>query len=120
MVEKFKQILAELEKKGKISLFAVLKMDNYVDKWSIVLCGENLIPGNKESFSSVVKTFNNLLTEDEKNLIARLGIFDVDDYIPQLFVNYKSGTEILKETKINGFVVYEGYILVSNIALKES
>ena len=115
MVEKFKQILAALQQQGKISLFVVLKMDDYVNSWSIVVCGENLRAGDKDSFSQVVRVFNDLLSKEEKSSIARIGIFNESDYIPQLFANYKDGTEILKETKINGFVVYEGHILISNL-----
>ena len=115
MVDKFKTILAELEKDDKVLLFVVLKMDDFVDKWSVVICADKLKPGDGESFQKVFKIFDKILIAEEKTQIARIGIFYKNDYVPQLFSKFRTGDEIKEKTKINGFEVYEGYILKSDI-----
>ena len=38
MVEKFRQILVKiLNEKGDINLFAILKMDEFTDRWTVLL-----------------------------------------------------------------------------------
>ena len=38
MVDKFNEIAVIIEnEKGRLSLFAVMKMDEYADKWSVVV-----------------------------------------------------------------------------------
>jgi biotin synthase-like enzyme len=113
MVEKFKLITDKLKEKGNVSLFVVLRMDDFIDKWSVVLCADWAKPRDEQSFNEVVRIFKEVLQGEELQTIARIGIFDLNDYIPQLFIKFKTGYEIKQETKINGFVVYEGYVLES-------
>lgn len=114
MVEKFKNILLILEDSHEVFMFALLKMDDFVDKWSVVVSAEGLDENDDKSFDEVFELFNKTLSVEERNSIARLGIFNKGNYIPTLFSKYKTGDEINEETKINGFTVYKGYILKSN------
>ncbi len=114
MVDKFKQILEKLKEKGKVSLFVVLRMDDFVDKWSVVICSDWAKAGDEASFKEIVDIMSSILNTEERQLIARVGIFNKDDYVAKLFLPYKKGSEIKEKTQINGFVVYEGYVLESS------
>ncbi|MEK7079115.1 MAG: hypothetical protein AAB929_03515 [Patescibacteria group bacterium] len=113
MVDKFRQILDELKKKGHVSLFAVFKMDEFADRWSIAICAD-WIRDKKKGFNEVVDIILNILSKEEWDLIARVGVFDKEEYITRVFSQFRSGTVIKEKQQVNGFTIYEGYILASN------
>lgn len=114
MVEKFKQILEKLKEKGEVSLFAVIKMDELADRWSIAISADWALEDRKKSFNEIFDIFTSVLNKEEWELIARIGLFDKNDHIAKVFLQFKEGTEIKEVTQINGFTVYEAYILASS------
>lgn len=116
MVEKFKKTieLLELDYQQKLALFAVMKMDDLVDKWSIFLAADWITESNRgEVFQKLAAIIRKTFTEEENESIARIGIFSKSDHIPQLFLQFKEET-ILNNQKVNGFFIHEAYILRSN------
>lgn len=116
MVEKFKTILSKIQTdKGDVSLFGVLKMDELLDKWTVLLSAPwSTEATKKEDFEYVRNLIKNTLTSEEFSNVARLGILSKDAHLIELLLKYQSDTEITNETKLNGNVVHQGYILVSN------
>lgn len=114
MVEKFKKILKDIEEKnGEVYIFALLKMDEFFDKWSVVICAPWATTANRnEAFDVIKKEILNSITEAEVNEIARLGIFEKNEHLIEELLKFKSETEI-KGEKINGNIVHEGYIIKS-------
>lgn len=116
MVEKFKEILKKMEaEKGKVVLFAVIKTDDLSDKWSVILCAGWANAENRDKiFNFIVDLFKTTLTAEENESIARIAIYQKDNYVVKSLLAFKAGFVIKDETKINGFTTHEGYIITSN------
>jgi len=114
MVNKFEKIIAEIEsQQGDFTLFAIIKMDNFTDKWSVITSAKWINEDNKEkSFNIIASVIRKNLNEAENSSIGRIGIFPTDDHITKLFLKYKAGIP-LKNEKVNGFNIHEAYILRS-------
>ncbi|TSC85128.1 MAG: hypothetical protein G01um101416_1037 [Microgenomates group bacterium Gr01-1014_16] len=115
MVEKFKKILGTIVKeKGKITLFAILKMDDLTDRWTVIFSAPWVAESTlKDNFAYLRDLITKEFASDEVNLISRLGIFTKDEHIVQSLLVYKSGSEIKEDVKINGNIIHEGYVLES-------
>ncbi len=114
MVDKFKQILQTIEKdKGAVTLLVILKMDEFTDKWTVIISA----PWTNESveiFNYLSQVIKSNLTPEESSTIARIGIFPRDDHIINLFLNYQTDLKITEDTKLNGNVIHEAYIVKSD------
>lgn len=115
MVEKFKQLLTVTEKeKGEVSIFGAFKMDNFTDKWSLIISAPWINNSNKkDSFKYLFDKLNLLLTEDERSYVARIGIFEKTSYVAEQFLQFPAGKEF-KEEQVNGFLIHEGYLFASD------
>lgn len=102
--------------KGDITLFALLKMDELTDKWSIVLCASWVNDETRagEAFAYLRNIILEQITQDESASIARIGIFSKDEHLIKALLNYRTGAVIQNDEKINGNIVHEGYILEAN------
>ena len=102
MVEKFNEILKEIEEqKGKVILFAIIKTNDLSDKWSVVFCAELAKDNNRdEVFSFIGDLFKKTLTQEENESIARIGIYQKDDYVVKSLLALLAfyGTEPTKRT----------------------
>ena len=121
MVEKFKKILMKIkESRGAVSVFAIIKMDEITDKWSVVFSAHWI---DKENKTEVFNYLRGLLLEhlsaEEIPTIARLGLFLNNEHLIQLIlksVKVENGEVNLKDTALNGYKIHEAYIFESNIA----
>jgi len=114
MVEKLKTILSEIKRsKGEVVLFALMKMDELADNWTIVLSAPWAKEGDTDIFKYVLNLVRSNLSREEFSSIARIGIFSKNDRFIELLLKYNSGVFIENE-KINGNYIYEGYILECN------
>lgn len=114
MVEKFKTILAEFKTQNiQVSLFAVLKMDEFADRWSVIFAAPDLEDDAKQQamFEKVVNTMLGLLDEKERQEIARVGVFPLNNHLVENLKEYKEGFEFKEKTPVNGNVIHAGYIL---------
>lgn len=116
MVDKFKEILSKIKAdKGEIYLFGLLKMDELVEKWTVLLSAPwSTEATKKEDFEYIRNLIKSTLSSEEFSNVARLGILSKDAHLIQLLLRYQPDSEIPNETKLNGNVVHQGYILVSN------
>lgn len=118
MVEKFKKILEDFKEKGGVSLFAILKMDDLTDKWSVLVCASWIDSDEKrrEAFILIRELIKKYMTNEEASNIARIGVMARDQHIVQELLENKAGEYIggNGSVKINGNVVHEAYILESN------
>jgi len=117
MVEKFQQILDNIEKeKGEVTIFALLKMDEYVDKWTIVFCASWANDTNRtETFAIIKNKIISILKPEEVNEIARIAIYPETEHFIQELKQFKSGT-IVENIKINGNTVHYANIIKSKIS----
>jgi hypothetical protein len=115
MVEKYKTILNNLETdKGPITLLALLKMDDLVDKWSIIFSASWSNDDNRsEAFNAIKTQILINLDSQEISEIARIGIFPKDEHLVESLLNYQSGVE-LRDQKINGNYVHCAIIIKSD------
>lgn len=120
MVEKFKAILVRvIQDKGPVSVFAIIKMDEITDRWSVLLSAPWI---NSENESEVFRYLAGLiradLAEEERASIARIGIFAPDEHIIRLFLDSVSVAEgsvaTLKDVRLNGYKVHEAYVFASS------
>ena len=118
MVDKVKKILTILRTDNKpVWLFALLKMDEFIDKWTLIISAPWVTKDNRENiFQHIIDLLKENLNQDELSSIARIGLIDKDEHLAQELLKRKTG-DILKEDKINGNTVHEGEILESNIDL---
>ena len=116
MVDKFKEILKQIiAKKGPVTLMALMKMDDIVDKWSVVFSASwsSDEKGRNEAFKLIFDLTKDILDIDERNSIARIGIFPEKEHLIELLLQYQKDAKI-ENRKINGNFVHEAYILESN------
>ena len=123
MVDKLKQVLSQIKaNKGAVTLFAIIKMDEVTDKWSVFLSAPWI---NEQNMSEIFSYVRNLLlqslSEEEKTTIARIGIFTSNEHIVQLITNsikVEAGSiATIKDTQLNGYKIQEAYIFESNPVL---
>lgn len=116
MVDKFNQILNQiLQEKQQLTVFAILKMDDLTDKWSVILSAPWASPENyTEVFNYVKNILNQKLSAEEKASVARIAIYPKEDHAIESLLQFQAGTVIKEDTKVNGFMIHEGYILYSN------
>lgn len=122
MVDKFKEILTQVEKKhNKVLLFALIKMDELTNKWSVVISASWITSENrKEIFKELVNIMNEKLTPEESITIARIGMFAQNENIVQELLQYKKDTHLHEKVQINGNIIHEAHILASNATLQEA
>lgn len=115
LLVKFDKILASLKKdKVDVSLFALLKMDDLVDSWSVLVSKPDLktLHDRRILFQTVVKLLVKHLDEEELDNIARVGAFPENDHLVSDVLKYKKG-HVTQSFKANGNFVHEAYILES-------
>jgi hypothetical protein len=117
--ENYRKVLTRFIKKNgnkPVVLFAVLKMDELVDKWSVLVSadwieGEN----NRQAFSDLIEILQDELDSDELNEIARIVIYNRSQHLVELMLKqFKEGQHIEEDAKVNGNVIHEGYIISLN------
>ncbi len=115
MVDKFQTVLNQITSKyGNVSLFVVMKMDELIDKWTVIISADWITDQNRaEIFNSVASVLTSIFTSEEMSTIARLGILVKSHYIAQEFLKKYQGTATIKEEQVNGFKVHEGYVLAA-------
>lgn len=114
MVEKFKTILDSIEtERGTVAVFALLKMDDFIDKWTIVISAPWATDENRhEVFELIRKKIIDTLTPAEVGEIARIAIYPKDEHLIQELSQYKSGA-IVENKRINGNDVHYASIIKS-------
>ena len=119
MVEEFKKILSVLEKQEKpVWLFASLKMDKFVDKWSLVISAPWINENNRnDEFENVFNIIKNNMAEEKLSSIARIVFLPKDDRLIEELLKKQSGEKI-NEEKINGNIIHNGSIIESNANLQ--
>jgi hypothetical protein len=116
-IDRFKSILEALtQSRGDVSVFALLKMDDVTDKWTVILSAPWI---NNKDRSDIFFELRDLmiktLQEDELSLIARFGIFTPSEHLIELLLeNFKPGDYIAQDRQINGNLIHEGYILAAD------
>src|SRR5476649_2705245 len=87
LINKFHTIYTNIvTEKGNTYLFMVVKMDEYVDKWSVVVSASWISRENqREEFTYLARKMGEILTPEELLTVARIGIFQPDEHIVQLF-----------------------------------
>lgn len=116
MVENIKKVASELtQRRNDVCLFAILKMDDLVEKWSVVISGswEDTEDKRKEVFSTIQELMSTYLTVDERGSVARIAIYPMDDNLIRNLVNFSKGA-LIENQKINGNFVFKGFVLESS------
>ncbi len=118
MIEKFKQILDRIEVvRGEVAVFALLKMDEFVDKWTVVFCASWATDVNRaEVFEMIRLKIIEILTPEEVGEIARIAIYPKTEHFIQELMRYKSG-DTFENAKINGNTVHYANIIKSKNAV---
>jgi len=113
MVEKFKKILSAIEtERGSVNLLALLKMDEFTDKWSVILSASWAKESNIDDFKYFLRVVRANLSPQELLTIARVGISSREEHLIDLLLRYSTDAHILNE-KINGNQIHEGFIIKS-------
>ena len=118
MVEKLKTILNILNKNNKaVWLFAFLKIDEFIDKWSLVISAPWVNDSNRNTeFQYMLNIVRENMSPEELSSIGRIVFLSKDDHLIKELLKKKSGDEI-KEEKVNGNIIHEGQIIESNDGL---
>jgi hypothetical protein len=115
MVEEIYSTLATtLKQKDKIWLFAILKMDELTDRWSIIISGPNLKElGKREAlFKEIIAVIRSNLTPEERQNIARIGIFPLSSHLVRDVRKHPEATKFENE-RANGNFIHLGYVLIN-------
>ncbi len=119
-LSKLKKIVEDLKTEDKpVWIFAILKMDEYIDKWSVAVSAPWADENDDEAFNKIFEMLKLNLSDDERASIARVGILRKDEHLIEELLK-KTTDASLENTKINGNFVYEGYVVESNPGLPDS
>ncbi len=120
IITKFNTVFRNIkkEKGSDFYLFMVLRMDEFTDKWSVVVSAPwNTSKNQHGSFRYIAEKIREVLTPEEISTIARIGTFLPDEHLVTLFnqaVRVRDGDPVkLENRKINGYFVHEAYIFES-------
>lgn len=114
MVEKLKEILATIKRdKGNVSLFAILKMDELTDRWTVLLCADWATTNKAQAFEYLIGLLRGSLSQEDLQSVARVGVLGKDEHLIQDLLKYKANTVINDTIKINGNMVHEAHIFES-------
>ena len=118
MVENLKKVLSILNQQHKeVWLFAVLKMDEFVDSWSVIVSAPWVNEQNRDSeFTGLIGLLRDSLTKEELSSVVRIVFLGKNDHLIQELLKKKTG-DIIKDEPINGNKIHEGYIIESNDSL---
>ncbi len=119
MNDKFKTILELIESETGVSavLFVLLKMDDITDRWTVLYADSSInSESRKNMFNILLEKMKMVLTAEELSSIARIGIFSIKDHLTECLLRYQSGV-ILKNEKINGNFIHEGFVIKSDAVL---
>lgn len=115
MVNKLKEILSQIEsERGAVSLFALFKMDDVVEKWTILLGASWINDDNSMEVFNILRTkMIQSFTSEERSSIARMGIYNSSSHLIKELSHYKTGVSITERTRINGNIIHEGIVIKS-------
>ena len=118
--DKYSAVASELEKIDDVRFFAVLKMDDITDRWSLLFGVLNVknLDKRKKIFDKIREIIAKNLSKNELEGIARIGLFPTTDHIVRDLKKFPAGKNIL-QVKANGNFVHEGCILISKKTAKE-
>jgi len=104
----------ELNNNQPIFVFAILKMDELVDKWSILVSVDWINQDNRKIvFDTLIKSLQSHLTKEEMSEIARIAFYTPDEHLMILFRDkFETGQYIKEDARVNGNVIHEGHILL--------
>ncbi|MEK7572231.1 MAG: hypothetical protein AAB553_08225 [Patescibacteria group bacterium] len=120
IITKFQIVYTNIkqERNSGFYLFMVLKMDEFTDKWSVVISAPWYNSENQhETFQYITNNIRKVLTPAEISTIARVGTFLPTEHLVTLVnqtVRVTGGSPVrLEDTKINGYQIHEAYIFES-------
>lgn len=117
-LENYNKVLSRFtQNHGKpMILFAVLKMDELIDKWSIILSADWInTENNREIFNDLINILQEELNKEQLNEVARIVFYSSDEHLVQLMLKqFREGQHIEEDAKVNGNVIHEGYIVALN------
>lgn len=120
-IDRLEKAMDLLEKKwGYINVFSAFKMDDFTDRWTIVIAADWVKEGNFHQIYTDLRSYIlKFLSPKEMLLIARFGIFDLENHlIDDTLKKYRvSGNDSIrvKDEPINGNHIHDGYILRSSL-----
>lgn len=123
IIDKFKIILDKIEKKrGSTILFGLFKMDEITDKWTIIVSATWVNSNNfKDIYFDLRDISSKVLNEREMLEVGRVGIFMVDNHLVEEILEKHDGYgHEIKNEKINGNYIHEGYLLKVSKLLAEN
>lgn len=124
MVEKIKQMLAEIKsEKKQISLFALIKNEETIDEWSLVLSAKWADVNGQVAFDYLVSKLRSFLKSDELTKITRINLVKTDDkhvlLLNRLYtVSFENPVEI-DSVQLMNFNLRNSLIFESNIVKDE-
>lgn len=111
--QKVLDIFIERNGNKTVDFFAALKMDEHIDKWSVLLAADWVTEENrKEAFNSLATILIETLSDEEIAEVARVGILPSSNHLIELFLDkFQAGQYIKEDARINGNIIHEGYII---------
>ncbi len=115
MLDKLKNILLSLKDEQKpVWLFAVVKMDELADRWTLIISAPWVTTENRAiEFQSLVDKLKKVFDAKELESIARISFLTKDDHLTEELLKRHAGDKI-KNEPVNGNIIHEGEIIESN------
>lgn len=121
MVEELNPLVEQIKSNDQILLFALLKMDEMTDRWTVIVSGDGLesIEDRKPLFEYMVKTLSEHQETLKKHDVARIGIFPLNSHLIEDLRKHPEGGKIENE-KANGNFIHKGHIFINRGAQSSS
>lgn len=109
----FERVSDKLVQSEDFNLFAVLKMDDVSDRWSVLISGRDLDEDSKRRtlYPRIFDVLEQELEPDESEQVARIGVFPASDHLIGELLSRGEGE--VNNAKVNGNYIHEGRIFIA-------
>ena len=111
--EDFRALVDALKRNSKVSFFAILKMDDFTDKWSLLFSGPRLSDTDKkkELFEEIIPLIYGA-ERLEREDVARIGLLPLTNHLVKVIRERPVGSSLRNE-RANGNFIHEGHVLIN-------
>lgn len=125
MVNDLINVIAVIEAEyGPLSLFAILKMDDVADRWSLAVAAQWIDDLKSETkrdaiFDRIFDQIATELTQTDAESIVRIGLLSLNSHLGQGLVEYTNKIQDdfveIRDKQINGNTIHHGIIFRTNL-----
>lgn len=113
-INKYRGLTEDLRAVKGVEFFAVVKMDDLTDRWSLVfgLLGAKDLDKREKVFTKIRDIIIEHLSQEDMQDIARISLFATTEHLIKDLMGYAENEDI-KDVRANGNFIHNGHVFIS-------